>query len=315
MRGLLKRINTLWYRLLFEPVSPAPVCVFRILFGFLILLSYLLLYSDLSVWFGSNGMVSLQTAKAYTAFDRFSVFFFLPDTDASVFVVYSAVLLSAFAVMIGFRTRLSLIVLFLCLLSFNHRNPAIFHSGDSFLRVSCFLLIFAPCGKMFSFDSRHCAYPEQWKILCSPFAQRLLQWQIAAIYCQTFSAKIQGETWRNGTAVYYTSHLEEFQKLPVPYLFDHLWTCQLLTWSTLAIECALWTLIWFKGCRYYVLLAGVLMHLGIDWSMNIPIFEYAMIVSFVNFVSPDHIKLVLDSIGQRFGRTPPMSTEQVSTDH
>ncbi|HEY9788041.1 MAG TPA: HTTM domain-containing protein, partial [Candidatus Obscuribacterales bacterium] len=85
---------------------------------------------------------------------------------------------------------------------------------------------------------------------------------------------------------YYTARLEEYAHFPVPILFDHLSTCQLLTWGTLLIEFSLCTLIWSRRFRKYVLLIGVIFHLGIDWSMNIPLFEYIMIAYYLNFLEP-----------------------------
>ncbi len=55
---------------------------------------------------------------------------------------------------------------------------------------------------------------------------------------------------------------------------------------TLAIELALFTLIWWKKTRYPVLLLGTIFHMCIDITMNIPVFEYIMIASYINFLKP-----------------------------
>ena len=64
----------------------------------------------------------------------------------------------------------------------------------------------------------------------------------------------------------------------------------------MVIELSLWTLIWFKEFRYWVLAAGVLLHLGIDWSMNIPLFEYIMIASYIVFIDASDIKRALEAL-------------------
>lgn len=293
--SMLKFWNQLW----FEQVSPAPVCLFRILFGLLVLISNILWEPELLNYFGPNGLVSVSTVEQFEQGPRFSLLFLQPNSESFVVAIYAILLLSSFTVMIGFCTRPSLIILFVCLISFHHRNVAILHSGDTLLRLFAFLLIFSSAGKMFSFDNRTTSLSDQWKIKSDCWPQRLLQLQLAAVYCATFLAKTAGQTWWDGTAVYYTSRLEAFQRFPMPFVFDHLWTCQCLTYTTLLVELALFTLVWFKKTRYIALCAGVLMHLGIDWTMNIPLFEYTMIIGFINFVEASDIKKFFEAL--KFG--------------
>jgi predicted DCC family thiol-disulfide oxidoreductase YuxK len=92
--------------------------------------------------------------------------------------------------------------------------------------------------------------------------------------------------WLSGTAVYYTSRLQEFWRFPVPYIFEHMWTMKLWAWSTLLIEFSLGALVWIKELRYMVLVGGVLLHAGIDYSMNIPLFGFIMVSAYITFVEP-----------------------------
>lgn len=316
----IKQLLVCWNKYWFTPDSPAPVCLFRIFYGILVLACALLWMPDLLTFFGSRGVVSIPTIQQYEQTARFSLLFFLPFNDLSVVLVQILLIVAAIFMTIGLYTRVSTIIVVLTLISFHHRNPLILNSGDALLRVVGLILIFAPIDRMFSVDyfrkTRSAQKPDgQWNIRCNVWAQHLIQWQIAAVYCQTFWCKLLGETWRNGTAVYYTSRLEEFFRLPVPFVFDHLWTCKLLTWGALGIELSLWTLIWIKEFRYYVLLAGIILHASIDWSMNIPIFEYTMIALYINFVDAKDLKRVLNFLktfienyilhrGQRLEKTP-----------
>ena len=275
------------------------------------LLSGLLWTPDLLTYFGPKGLVSLSTMQEWESGPRFSLFFWIPEHNGIVIFIFVLMLLAAAGVALGLYTRVSLVLLCMCLISFHHRNVVILHSGDTLLRVMGLLLIFSPAGRMFSLDYlRRSNRGDPWEMKTTCWTQRLLQFQIAALYCQTFLAKLGGDTWRNGTAIYYTSRLEEFSKLPVPYLFDHLWTCNLLTWGTLVVEFSLWTLIWIRPLRYYVLAAGVLLHLGIDWTMNIPLFEYVMIASYVNFVDGKDLKAAFSFVKNFFQRS--RAAEQLS---
>lgn len=85
-----------------------------------------------------------------------------------------------------------------------------------------------------------------------------MQLQVAALYWHTFWSKLQGVTWHNGTAVYYAARIPEIFHWPLPYIFDHLWTCQLFTYMTLSIEFSMFSLVWFPPvgaviCRWIAL--------------------------------------------------------------
>jgi hypothetical protein len=82
----------------------------------------------------------------------------------------------------------------------------------------------------------------------------------------------------------------------VPYFFDSILTIKLLTWGTLVTEFSLWALIWFKELRYWVILAGLFLHLGIEWAMNLPMFEWLFVVSFLNFIYPEDLSKTMDKL-------------------
>jgi len=324
-------IRALWYRMWFQPQSPAPLCLFRILLGLLLILSSLLWLPDLQTWFGYDGIVSVQTMEQFEASNRFSILFWLPPDNAWVSKLYVIMMIAAVTFTLGLRANFSALILFLCVTSFHHRNLLIFNSGHTLMRVCLFLMMFGPIGKMYSIDSWFAnwhrprfadreaerdalAEGEELEprtidvaqnsppILCRPWTQNLLRFQIALVYAQSTLAKMDGETWWNGTAVYYANRMEDFSKFPIPFIFDRMLGYQIATWATLAIEIALWTLIWVKELRYYVLVLGVLLHLGIDWTMNLPIFEHLMIASYVLFLKPEDVECFVNSKKYAFAK-------------
>ena len=127
---------------------------------------------------------------------------------------------------------------------------------------------------------------------------RLIQVQLAFLYLYAFVWKAMGNMWLQGTAVYYTSRLVEYWRFPVPYVFEHMWSIHLWTWGTLGIELALGTLVWVKEFKYWVLLAGVLLHLCVGYSMNIPLFGLVMISAYVTFVEPADLERSLASLSR-----------------
>ena len=127
----------------------------------------------------------------------------------------------------------------------------------------------------------------------------MLQIQTAIVYFSTFYWKSMGILWINGTAVYYALHLQDFRHFPVPAI-NSLFIIKSLTWGTLLIEFALGVLIWFKELRYPVLVAGLCLHFGIEYAMNIPLFEWMAVATYVNFVEPEDLTRMWNWVRSKF---------------
>ena len=74
---------------------------------------------------------------------------------------------------------------------------------------------------------------------------------------------------------------------------------RLETWFTLAVEFSLGVLVWFKELRYYILAAGVLLHLGLEYSMNVPMFQWIALSVYITFVDGADLARAWARIGAR----------------
>ena len=61
----------------------------------------------------------------------------------------------------------------------------------------------------------------------------------------------------------------------------------MLTFGTLAIELSLGLLVWNRRLRPWILLAGVSLHLGIDYAIRVGFFSYAILVLYIAFIPPE----------------------------
>ncbi len=299
-QNITAAVITSWNIFWFKPLSTKSIAIFRIFFGLLLFQYALLLVSDLFVWFGKHSIVSCTSINDWQPAVQLNILNVFPDNDVWLCIVFSALFIASVFLTLGFMTRASAVLAFVCLLSFQTRNFLIVNSGDVLMRQLCLWLVFSAAGKSCSIDCQLANLKPQQTDTSSdcnseaePWAQRLMQINVVLAYAQTFFKKIFGPVWQNGTAVYFSSHFYEMQHLPIKYIFDHLWTIHLLTWATLAIEFSLGFLIWFKPIRYYVIALGVIMHLVIDWSMLIPQFEWLMITSYILFIEPHDLDRLL----------------------
>jgi hypothetical protein len=268
------------------------VALFRILYGVMVVATLLLIRPDWLNWYGVHAWVSLPTMQQLEPGPRLNLFTVLPPSDAWIEAFFWIFLASASLLTIGFFTRLNTVVVFLCLASIQQRNLYITHGGDTFLRVAGFFLMFAPAGAALSLDrwfrirrGKENAATQ----LHSPWAQRMIQFELALLYFSAFCWKAEGAPWIQGTALYYVYHLDELRRFPVPAWFLHPLTIKLGTWAAMALEFSLGVLIWIRELRYYLLALGLLFHLTLEYSLNIPLFEWDVLSAYVLFIDPEDL--------------------------
>ncbi|MEK2690183.1 HTTM domain-containing protein [Bdellovibrio sp. GT3] len=277
----------------FKPQPVNHIGLMRVLFGLILIFNWYMIWSYLDVFWGVDGLVTLKTSIEYGSSLRFSLFDLMPNDPRVPALLAIVNLMAAIGVTLGLFTRTSMVVAFVTLLSFQNRNDFILNSGDIVLRNILFFMMFSAAGKAYSLDQwikslRH----GKWKVpvMERPWAVRLIQIQFCVIYVATVLFKIKGNSWVDGTAIYIATRLDEFVRYPVP-LLNSLAVIKVMTWSTLVVEFAMGTLVWFKDLRYWILLAGIGLHLGIEVVMSIPMFEWVMIAAMLSLVDPyDFVK-------------------------
>jgi hypothetical protein len=293
----LVKLREAWERFFFAPQSPTPIAAFRILYGACVTLTLILLHAEWLDWFGVHSWVTLSTMTRVEPGVRLDLFTVMPQNDAWIVAFFWVFLCFAILLTVGLWTRFSSIVVFVCLASIQQRNLYILHGGDVFLRVTGFFLMFAPAGAALSVDRlirvrRHLEGAEIAPR--APWAQRMIQFELALLYFSSFLWKLKGVHWLNGTALFYVFHIHAIQRFPLPAWTRQLWILKLATWYTLALEFSLGVLIWFRPLRYPLLVLGLLFHLSIEYSLNIPMFEWDVLTAYMLFIDPADL--------QRMGR-------------
>jgi hypothetical protein len=287
-----KSLVEAWNKFFFAEQSPTPIALFRIIYGVLVSATLLLLRPDWLAWLGSHAWVSLPTMHQLEPGPRLDLFAIIPQNDSLIEALFWIFLASAMLLTIGFLTRFNTVLVFLCLNSIHQRNLYITHGGDTFLRVAGFFLIFAPTGAAFSVDRLIRIWRGKEAVAIrpsSPWAQRMIQFELSLLYFVTFWWKMQGYTWIHGTALYYIFHLEELQRFPLPSWLLQPMMLKLGTWFTLVLEFSLGVLIWVKKLRYPLLATGLLFHLFLEYSANVPLFQWDVLSAYILFIDPADI--------------------------
>jgi len=283
--------------------SPVAIGVFRILIGFLSFVNLLLLLPVFNSFFTENGLFPTWMAERWTeGAPRLNLLAGVTDPTVTT-VVFVLVGAASILTMLGLFTRAATIALFVGVVTIHHRSPDILHSGDTLLRQWLFLLMIAPAGASLSLDrlirvrkGLEGAIPP----LVSLWPQRLIQIQLAIVYFTTVWHKWFGDTWRDGTASYYAFHLHEFDRFPLPAFIQQPWFVVCATYGTLIIELALATLVFSKPLRKWVLLSGIFLHAYIEYSMNIPMFEWVIVAGFISHYSGDEVSAWAHRMADRY---------------
>lgn len=297
----LTDIQDIWNRIFFDKKPAEGIAIFRILLGLLALFTFFQDTLRLEDFWGPYAIQSVETGLKNYHFPTLNIFQYFKLTYSILYSLIAVQFLSLICLILGFKTRFFSILAFVLLVSFQQRNINMLSSADLLLRIMFFIMMFAPIANVLSLDSL--LAKKKGKPLpkdVSPWAHRLIQIQIAVVYISTIIAKSKGETWLDGSAVYYSTRLIDLTRFPVPFLLDWKWFLTLSTWLTLLIELSLGTLIFIKEFKKPLIVLGIIFHLGIEYMMTIPTFEILMIFGLLTMFELDDYRTFVESLKQKY---------------
>jgi hypothetical protein len=301
---IIRAWNTFW----FAPTSARPLGAFRVVFGLVALLNLALLSLERDYWLTDAGILVGSEAReaagsmklgGWTFVSRPSPLHYIQD-PASVRVFYYATYAVTALFTLGWHTRVMGILTYLGLLSIHHRNISSASGADSLLTIIAFYMMLSPCGAAYSLDARRAARKRGTAAdpLILPWAQRLIQIQVALVYLNTALLKASGSTWQDGTALHYVLSNTEMGRFNLglpqfPLLINF------LTYTALIVELAIPFLIWFRAARPWVILAGLGLHFSILFTVNIPIFGELITATYLTFLTPPEFDAFVRALDPR----------------
>ena len=161
---------------------------------------------------------------------------FINDTLFVQALLFGITALAAVALLVGYRTRLVTVVVWVLMLSIQVRNPFVTTGADVLLRLLLFWSIFLPLGAWWSLDSRREMTLPRVSMRFVSMATVGLFLQIAFMYWFTAILK-SGPEWRvDGSALYYAFAAEQYSGTLGPYLLQFPTLLTVLTFVALGIE-------------------------------------------------------------------------------
>jgi hypothetical protein len=280
-----------WVR---DPVDPRPLAWFRSSLGLLSLVNLWLLWPDMPMWLGNDGVLPPAVHRELIGGPRISVFMVTGYSEVAITLIRGLGLVGGLGLWLGIFPRCAAFCVWLAAVSYAYRNMSILHSGDNLIRIGSFFLIFARTGGVFSlphvvlrwFFSQASSDSQPRPGLVPAWPQRILQLQLCILYLTAGIWKVMGPTWRHGTAVGMVLQLGEFQRFPIPDFFMTPVMSQVMTYGTLAFELGFPLLVWIPRLRLPVLLAGLAFHAGLDWVMNVQMFQWLVTAYYLLWLTP-----------------------------
>ena len=265
------------------------LAVFRIVLALLVLADLANRATDMTAHYSDGGI--LPRAAVVSDPDVLSPYAFslnfingLPQFQALLFGV---VTLAALAMLVGYRTRLAVFVVWVLLLSIQYRNPLVLASGDVLLRLLLFWSLFLPLGAVWSVDRARRAAPRRLSTRFLSFGTIALFLQIAIMYWITAILKT-GDEWRDGTALYYTLSQEQVANQLGAFLLNFPTLLMIASFATLALEAFGPFLLFSPFFTGPVRTAAVAMfmglHFGIWLAIDIGIFPWISALCMVCFL-------------------------------
>jgi hypothetical protein len=284
------------------------VAAARIIMGLGVLLFVLANASTASYTWGgaSDWAAPLNTSSSwgfpFVAFDAARA------GGPAFWVGYVALGLSAVALLLGWHARLAAVVTLWLYASLGASNVLAVDQTDNAVRLFLFYFCFTDLSRVWSLDARrrgrqeargHVALVSRSRrvarvrdeagwvaTLLHNTALVAVAGQLFVVYVVAGLSKVQGELWRDGTAIYYPLHVDRFA--PWPALSGLLTANGVLvafaTWFAVAVQLFFPFLLLRRWTRVVGLLGVSAMHIGIGLFMGLPLFSLAMLAADMIFI-------------------------------
>lgn len=272
--------------------------LYRIIISLLLISDWITRWPHLEAFYTSFGVLPVEAPLSVPNPDHY---FSLLAGVRSLHLVqafFLSGLISYLCLLAGFRTKIFHFLSLLFFVSVLNRNIMVRAGNDVVLVTMLLWSLFLPLQKRFSIDrliGRAGDSSETGKN-DSPFvgpslAAFCIVLQIALIYFGTAFIK-HGETWEDGTALYYALNLDQYVLAPGRWMAEQpLWVIKFLSWCSLGIEFAAAPMIlcpWFQPYLRRILIVGLIgFHLGIAVLMSIWSFSFVMIGGLALLLLPE----------------------------
>ena len=267
---------------LFQKKSIAPLVVFRMLFGALMLFS--------AVRFLSYGWVYDLYIAPKHFFPYYHFEWVRPLGAYGMYALFFILILTALAILLGFWYRVAAVLYFLIFTYIELIDKTNYLNHYYFISWLAFIMIFLPSGRAFSLDvyfkpRLKKKYVEAWTIW-------ILRFQLAMLYVFAGIAKLNSD-WLEW-ALPLKMWLRAYSHLPIVGDFlSQTWVAYLFSWLGCLYDLTIVFLLSFRSTRIWGYTLVVVFHIATWLLFPIGVFPWVMIFfTLIFFPAAFHIKML-----------------------
>jgi len=294
-----------WNRFWFEPQAPYTLAMLRICAGLMLFYTHLVYALDMDAMLGPKALVSPSTSYVLNQGLDQQVFvwsyLWAIESPALLWIAHIAALVVFAMLTVGLYTRVTSILACIITLSYCHRLIGAQFGLDQVNAMFAMYLMVGPCGAVWSVDHwlaerragvKLPAISSSWTTV----SIRLLQLHMCIIYLFGGIGKMRGDTWWDGSAVWFAFSNLEYQSLDMTWMVHWPWIIAILTHLTVFWETFYCFFVWPRLTRPICLAMAVAVHGGIALCLGMKTFGLAMIFGNAAFLYPETVKAVVDRL-------------------
>lgn len=303
-----RQMQSAWDRFWFESRAPHALALMRVLTGAMLLYNHVVWSTQLEAFLGSRAWIPAGTSQAMTG-DGFvwSILWHF-ESPAALWVIHLLSLVVFIMFTVGWKTRAVSVLAWAVTITYCHRLQGVLFGFDQVLAMLAMYLMLSRCGDAYSMDvwlaNRTSREAGQGRgadrgadggadraapCVANNVATRLLQVHLCVIYLFGGLAKVRGETWWDGSAMWNAVANLEYQSFDMTFLGRAPWLLSMLALVVLFWETFYCALVWPRWSRPIVLILAFLVHAGIGLALGMLTFAAAMITLNVCFLDPDSV--------------------------
>lgn len=269
-------------------IDVRSLALFRICIGLVLLVDLLSRSTDIQQHYSDLGVLPREALWQLLLLSKWHwSLHALTGSVAGQTVLFACAAACAVALILGYRTRLALVLSWLLLASLHARNPILQYGGDHLLRMLLFWSLFLPLGCYWSIDRLRGVVPQgrPGRHLSMASVAILVQMFMLYFFSSLFK---RNEIWQGGEGMVLAMSNDMFSKPVAHHLLEY---PQLLEQASFAVPLLQllvpfllfvpWATVWFRTLAI-ILLAGF--HLVIELFLSTGIFQYVALSGLMLFL-------------------------------
>jgi predicted GIY-YIG superfamily endonuclease len=308
-----------WNRFWFQPRAVSTLALVRIATGAMMAYVHLVWLLRIEEFLGPNSLIDKSLSQRLHEGDYAWSYLWYFDSLTFVTVHQLVAILVSLMLCVGCLTRVVAPLAWLLSLMVCHRLTGFLFGLDQVVMMLSTYLMLAPSGARWSFDRwlakrspvdgavKAWLLPADQPSSMTTLATRLLQIHLCIVYLFGGLAKLRGEMWWDGSALWFSAASYEYQSLDMTWLGRFPILAAMMTHATIFWETFYSFLVWHRRWRPIILGMAVLVHGGIALFLGMITFGFMMIVANLAFVEPEWVDRLFNFLRKRFLRSAKLA--------